>query len=78
MKIKDIEDGTTLNIMTGKVTDWTTNFFTCPLCDYKIHDSIIAKHLASKGGVKAAQRMTKEQRVERAKKAVNARRLKVK
>lgn len=45
----------------------------CPHCNKEISDQLIAKHLASKGGKKSSERMTKEQRIERAKKAVNKR-----
>lgn len=45
----------------------------CPNCNQEIDDTLIAKHLASKGGKKSASNLTKEQRVIRAKKAINTR-----
>ena len=45
----------------------------CPNCNQEIDDSLIAKHLGSKAGIKSANNMTKEERVNRAKKASNKR-----
>jgi hypothetical protein len=41
----------------------------CPNCKTEINDTLIAKHLASKGGKKSSSNMTKQQRIERSKKA---------
>lgn len=41
----------------------------CPHCKKDIPDSLVTKHFASIGGKKYSQSLTKEQRVERARKA---------
>ncbi|MDD4027002.1 MAG: hypothetical protein PHO75_02320 [Candidatus Shapirobacteria bacterium] len=45
----------------------------CPNCNYEISDKEVFKRFASIGGKKSAKSMTKKQRIERAKKAVNTR-----
>ena len=45
----------------------------CPHCNKDINDTLIAKHLASKGGKKSSDNLTKEERLERSKKAINKR-----
>ena len=45
----------------------------CPHCNKEIDDTLIAKHLASKGGKKSSSNLTKEQRMERSKKAIQSR-----
>jgi len=45
----------------------------CPFCNKDIDDTLIAKHLASKGGKKSSSNLTKEQRIERSKKAIQLR-----
>ena len=45
----------------------------CPNCNKEISDTLIAKHIASKGGKKSSSNLTKEERIERSKKAINKR-----
>jgi len=40
----------------------------CPHCNKDIDDTLIAKHLASKGGKKSSSNLTKEEKIERSKK----------
>ena len=55
-----------------------TDNLKCPTCNTELPNNLINAHFASIGGKMSAEKLTPEQRSERAKKAVNARRLKVK
>lgn len=45
----------------------------CPKCNFEIKNSSMAKFLGSIGGKKYSETLTKEQRVERSKKAISIR-----